>query len=66
VAHGFAGALWIGIDSTGNRYALTMADWRESEGGEVVRVGPGESAETAPIIGQLAAVVVAWLEGKKP
>jgi hypothetical protein len=64
--NGRPGALWIGKDADGNRYALTMIGWRESEGGEVVRVGPGESAETAPIIGQLAAVVVAWLEGKKP
>jgi hypothetical protein len=64
--NGRPGALWIGKDTDGNRYALTMIGWRDSEGSEVVRVGPGQSAETAPIIGQLAAVVVAWLEGKKP
>lgn len=66
VADDMPGALWIGKDTAGSRYALTMINWRGSEGSEVVRVGPGESAETAPIIGQLAAVVVAWLEGKKP
>lgn len=64
--NGRPGALWIGRDADGNRYALTMINWRGSEGSDVVRVGPGESAETAPIIGQLAAVIVAWLEGKKP
>jgi hypothetical protein len=64
--NGRPGALWIANDADGNRYALTMIGWRGSEGSDVVRVGPGESAETAPIIGQLAAVVVAWLEGKKP
>ena len=56
----------IARDAAGNRYALTMINWRGSDGREVVLVAPGESAETAPIIGQLAAVVVAWLDGKKP
>lgn len=66
VENGRTRALWMGKDAAGNRYALTMINWRGSEGSEVVRVATGESAETAPIIGQLAAVVVAWLEGRTP
>ncbi|MEO6772032.1 MAG: SMI1/KNR4 family protein [Kofleriaceae bacterium] len=66
IANGRTGALWIGEDDIGNRYALSIRDWRGPDGSEVVRVAPGGSAETAPIIGQLAAVVVAWLDRRKP
>jgi cell wall assembly regulator SMI1 len=61
---GRPGALWFAEDRAGVRYALTTIGWRDSEGGEVVRVGHGESPDAAPIIGSLPAAVVAWLEGK--
>jgi len=51
---GRPGALWIGSDRQGNRYALTTIGWRGSEGAEVMRIAPGQTANDAPIIGSLA------------
>jgi hypothetical protein len=65
VASGRPGAVWFAQDDRGNRYAATVIGWRESEGGDVVRVGAGESPNEAPIIGSLPAAVVSWLQGEK-
>jgi hypothetical protein len=65
VAGGRPGAIWFAQDDRGNRYAATVIGWRGSEGGDVVRVGAGESPGEAPIIGSLPAVVASWLEGEK-
>jgi hypothetical protein len=65
VADDLTGALWIG-EAGDSRYALTLSGWRGSAGEEVVRVAPGEQPATAPIIGPLPAVVIAWLDGRKP
>jgi hypothetical protein len=61
---GRPGAIWFGEDTAGNRYAVTVSDWREPDGGRVVRVASGEAPAGAPIIGSLPAVVTAWLEGE--
>jgi hypothetical protein len=64
--HGVPGAIWFARDDRGHRYAVSVIGWRESDGGDVVRVAPREPATDAPFIGTLPAVVVAWLDGRKP
>jgi hypothetical protein len=64
-ADGMPGALWFAADDQGNRYAVTVTGWRESAGGDVVRVAGDESPDRAPIVGSLPATVVAWLGGKQ-
>jgi hypothetical protein len=46
------------------RYAVTIAGWREPDGGHVLRLDPSIDPATAPLLGPLPDVVVGWLEGK--
>jgi cell wall assembly regulator SMI1 len=62
VVHDMPGALWIGEDDKGDRYALTMISWREPEGGVVLRLKAGEPPEAGEILGPLTEVVTNWIK----
>jgi hypothetical protein len=59
-------AIWFAEDSHGGRYAVTLAGWREPDGGQVVQVQPGELPQQGPLLGPLPRVMVEWLEQGKP
>ena len=44
-------------------YAMTIAGWREPDGGRVLRVDPGAGPGGGPLHRTAAHVVIDWLEG---
>lgn len=52
----------VGVDRS--VYAVTVLGWRDPDGGLVVRLREGDDPATAPPLGPLPDVVVAWLERK--
>jgi len=59
---GSAGALWFAVADDGARYGITLRDWRELDGGRVIRVGPGDDPAQVPLRDFLPRVVIGWLE----
>ncbi len=59
---GFRGAIRIGEDAGGDRYAMSTSYWRKPNGGQVIQVQLGKWPAEAPLLGPLPRLIIEWLE----